>query len=59
MSGTDMRNEQENPICLVDRDLPDPPDIGATVDPAEPHPDEPGAPLDSPDARALRETPEP
>jgi hypothetical protein len=51
-----MLKEQENPICLVDRDLPDPPDIGATVDPAEPHPDEPGAPHDAPDARALRET---
>jgi hypothetical protein len=51
-----MREEQENPICLVDRDLPAPPDIGEQVDPAEPHPDEPGAPNDAPDARPLRET---
>jgi hypothetical protein len=51
-----MREEQENPICLVDRDLPPPPDNGEYLDPREPHPDEPGAPLDAPDARALRDT---
>jgi hypothetical protein len=51
-----MLKEQENPICLVDRDLPDPPDIGQHIDPAEPHPDEPGAPYDAPAARPLRET---
>jgi hypothetical protein len=51
-----MHEEQENPICLIDRDLPPPPDIGAHLDPGEPHPDEPGAPTDAPEARALRET---
>jgi hypothetical protein len=52
-----MREEQENPICLVDLDLPTPPEGWEIV--MEPHPDEPGAPLDAPDARALRETSEP
>jgi hypothetical protein len=54
-----MLKEQENPICLVDRDLPPPPENGEHLDPAEPHPDEPGAPRDAPDARPLRETSEP
>jgi hypothetical protein len=39
----------ENPVCCEDGDLPPPPAIGA-IDPAEPHPAEPGAPDDAPTA---------
>ena len=46
----------ENPVCITDVDLPPPPPIGEAIDPAEPHPDEPGAPEDAPDARPLRGT---
>jgi hypothetical protein len=56
MSGSDTNGEQENPICLVDRGLPPPPDIGGMGDPADPHPAEPGAPLDAPEVRPLRQT---
>ena len=45
----------ENPVCITGCDLPPPPEIGAAIDPAEPHPDEPGAPADAPDARTLPE----
>ena len=38
-----------NPVCCTDDELPPPPATGALIDPAEPHPDEPGAPADSPD----------
>ena len=38
-----------NPCCTTDADLPPPPSIGELRDPAEPHPDEPGAPADSPE----------
>jgi hypothetical protein len=38
-----------NPVCCDDGDLPPPPAIGA-IDPAEPHPAEPGAPDDAPTA---------
>jgi hypothetical protein len=44
----------ENPVCATDPDLPPPPAIGELVDPAEPHPDEPGAPDDAPAAQPLR-----
>ena len=43
----------ENPVCTAGCDLPPPPEIGAGIDPAEPHPDEPGAPPDAPDAQPL------
>jgi hypothetical protein len=43
------QGEQENPVCCNDADLPTPPAIGL-VDPAEPHPAEPGAPDDAPTA---------
>ena len=39
-----------NPVCCNDPELPPPPAIGARVDPAEPHPAEPGAPDDAPTA---------
>ena len=42
-----------NPVCATDGDLPAPPAIGELVDPAEPHPDEPGAPEDAPPRRRL------
>ena len=42
-----------NPVCASDDELPDPPSIGEAVDPAEPHPDEPGAPEDAPARRLL------
>jgi hypothetical protein len=38
-----------NPCCTTDPDLPPPPSIGELCDPAEPHPDEPGAPADAPE----------
>lgn len=41
-----------NPVCTVDRKLPPPPD-NCSLDPAEPHPDEPGAPDDAPSIREL------
>jgi hypothetical protein len=46
MSGT----ASENPVC-VSRQEPPPPSAGALGDPSEPHPDEPGAPPDSPARR--------
>jgi hypothetical protein len=42
-----------NPVCCEDRELAPPPEIGALVDPAEPHPGEPGAPDDAPTAVLL------
>ena len=43
-----------NPVCTTDTDLPDPPQIGALTDPAEPHPDEPGIePKDAAPRRTL------
>ena len=43
-----------NPVCTTDRDLPEPPAIGELVDPAEPHPDEPGVePGEAPPRRSL------
>jgi hypothetical protein len=42
-----------NPVCTVDEELPPPPD-NCLLDPAEPHPDEPGAPEDAPAIRSLR-----
>jgi hypothetical protein len=39
-----------NPVCCSDPDLPPPPALGELVDPAEPHPAEPGAPDDAPTA---------
>jgi hypothetical protein len=42
-----------NPVCTTDGELPDPPANGELVDPAEPHPDEPGAPADAPARRTL------
>ncbi len=41
-----------NPVCTIDGKLPPPPD-NCLLDPAEPHPDEPGAPPDSPSVRTL------
>jgi hypothetical protein len=55
MSGIDIEIEQENPVCL-DADLPTPPEIRALGDPAAPHPDEPGAPIDAPEVRQLDDT---
>jgi hypothetical protein len=49
-----MREEQENPICTSDPDLPTPPEGWEIL--VEPHPGEPGAPLDTPEVRPLRET---
>ena len=49
-----MSKEQENPICVIDTDLPTPPDGWEIV--ADPHPAEPGAPLDAPEIRPLSET---
>lgn len=49
--------EHPNPVCAVDHDLPPPPDNGELVDPAEPHPDEPGAPDDAPSVRKLKTAP--
>jgi hypothetical protein len=48
------KRQIENPICATDDDLPPPPTIGEGIDPAEPHPDEPGAPHDAPDALPVR-----
>jgi hypothetical protein len=48
MSSTTMKKAFANPCCTTDNDLPDPPAIGELCDPAEPHPDEPGAPADTP-----------
>ena len=42
----------ENPICIAGGALP-PPSTDCEVDPAEPHPDEPGAPDDAPAVRPL------
>ena len=39
-----------NPVCCTDDQLSAPPEIGARIDPAEPHPAEPGAPDDAPTA---------
>lgn len=41
-----------NPVCTIDRKLPPAPD-NCALDPAEPHPDEPGAPADAPPIRSL------
>ena len=41
------------PVCCTDDTLPPAPSIGARVDPAEPHPSEPGAPDDAPTAVLL------
>ena len=49
-----MREEQENPICTTDPGLPTPPEGWEIL--VEPHPDEPGAPLDSQEVRPLGET---
>jgi hypothetical protein len=37
-----MEESTPNPVCTSDADLPDPPRNGELIDPAEPHPDEPG-----------------
>ena len=42
-----------NPVCCTDRELPPPPAFGEGIDPAEPHPAEPGAPDDAPTAVLL------
>ena len=52
MEGKTESKEAENPACITDRDLPPPP-FGEHWDPAEPHPDEPGAPVDAPPRRGL------
>jgi len=39
-----------NPVCCTDGDLPPAPPLDELVDPAEPHPAEPGAPDDAPTA---------
>ena len=49
-----MRDEQENPVLTSDPDLPTPPEGWEIL--VEPHPDEPGAPLDTPEVRHLSET---
>ena len=53
MSPRTGTSQIENPICTKRDDLPPAPFAGEGVDPAEPHPDEPGAPPDAPDARRL------
>jgi hypothetical protein len=45
--------EVPNPVCLTDDLLPPPPFADEVEDPAEPHPDEPGAPSDAPARRPL------
>jgi hypothetical protein len=47
-----MARTTENPVCTTDTDLPPPP-FAERWDPAEPHPDEPGAPADSPPRRDI------
>jgi hypothetical protein len=45
-----------NPVCTTDADLPEPPELDELIDPAEPHPDEPGVgPGEAPPRRTLRE----
>jgi hypothetical protein len=46
------RTATENPACTNGDDLPPAP-FAEHWDPAEPHPDEPGAPDDSPPRRGL------
>ncbi|HEX2468729.1 MAG TPA: hypothetical protein VHJ54_11035 [Solirubrobacterales bacterium] len=46
------RTASENPACTSGDDLPPPP-FAERWDPAEPHPDEPGAPADAPPRRAV------
>jgi hypothetical protein len=48
MPSTTTKKAVANPCCTTDGDLPEPPAIGELCDPAEPHPDEPGAPPDTP-----------
>ena len=48
-----------NPVCTIDPDLPPPPALESGIDPAEPHPGEPGAPPDAPAIRRLYEDYEP
>jgi hypothetical protein len=50
MSGT----AAENPVCVSRREPP-PPSTDALGDPSEPHPDEPGAPADTPGRRIPHE----
>ena len=45
-----MSGGTPNPVCCSDSDLPPLPALGELVDPAEPHPAEPGAPDDAPTA---------
>jgi hypothetical protein len=46
------RTATENPACTNGDDLPPPP-FEEWRDPAEPHPDEPGAPDDAPPRRGV------
>jgi hypothetical protein len=46
------RTATENPASTTGDDLPPPP-FAEHWDPAEPHPDEPGAPADSPPRREI------
>ena len=48
-----MSKAAPNPVCTTDDELPEPPSIGELTDPAEPHPDEPGAPDDCPPKQPL------
>ena len=48
MSTSSFAAITENPVCTSDPVLPPPPSIGELGDPADPHPDEPGAPPDAP-----------
>ena len=43
-------SETPNPVCCTDPDLPPAASAGERIDPAEPHPAEPGAPDDAPTA---------
>jgi hypothetical protein len=59
MSAGTAKKEVANPCCTTDTDLPPAPSIGEFRDPAEPHPDEPGAPPDAPDrVRVAKESAE-
>lgn len=52
-AGQNGEAEIPNPVCCSDHGLPPPPAIGERIDPAEPHPAEPGAPDDAPTAVLL------
>ena len=52
-AGHDAGEGVPNPVCCNDRTLPPPPAIGELIDPAEPHPAEPGAPDDAPRALGI------